>query len=391
MSTSRQRAGGHGRLQRRGYILGALVCALLTCCLSTVTHALPRYALLTGTRCSGCHFNPSGSSLRTDLGYSTMNMTGAFTLTELGMEWLEAGSTNSVGDGLLTFGVDVRMQVAKLGRPPADVRKVIPMQVAPSMALTPTEGLSLYGTYNAGPLRYGGQTSFDVALQYQPDIFAPSIRAGHIQPSIGLRYDDHTMFVRRDAAGTGQPIIPPNYNELGVELAYEGLRWLTVNVGAFSAHNLALADPSVNPDQLSFAGRVMLWPQLLEEGINGELGASIYVNNRFRMVNAFAGAALVDQVSLQGELMLAVNADDRTVRNVSVLGSYQFFPWLVLNGRYELGTTSVPGQSDRAARAGVVGVEFFPVPLLELRPEYRYTITDTYILAQYALQVHAFF
>jgi hypothetical protein len=368
-----------------------LAMILLTTVGAERLHALPRFALLTGTRCSACHFNPQGSSIRTELGWSTMNETGAVKPEEIGLGALYGAESNSFFDGLLTLGLDTRIQVAKLGRPPNDKRKIIPMQVAPSIALAPLDELTIYGTYNAGPLRYPGQTAFDAAIQYQPGITSPSIRIGHIQPSIGLRYDDHTTFLRKDAAGTGAPVIAPNYNEWGAEVVYEGQRWLSLNAGIFAAHNLSRAEPTVDSTKPSYGVRVMLWPQWLDEGINGEAGASAYVNGDFSMVNIFAGIGLADQATLQGEFMTTRNASDRTINNFTIMASYQPIAWLSLDGRYEHGNTETPGLGASQADAFVVGAEFFPIPYVELRPEYRYFNSDEYILGQYSLQLHLFY
>lgn len=367
----------------------AAIIASIACCSSA--HALPRFSLLYGDRCSVCHYNPHGSSIRNELGFSTMSEVSAVTPDSIGLGWLYGERTHSLWDGLVEFGFDGRLQVAKLGRPPNDVRRLIPMQVAPSIAINPTSFLSIYGTYNAGPLRYGGQTSFDAAVQLQPDILWPTLRAGYIQPSIGVRYDDHTMFVRRDIAGSGAPIIAPNYNEVGAELTYEGIHWLTVNAGAFSAKNLAAAEPTVDANKPSVLGRVVLWPRLLEEGINGQIGASAYVNDKFRMINAFVGIGLSDAATLQGELMTSTNADDHKVRNLSVMGTYQPSPWISFSGRYEIGAAETPGRPTAHADAFVLGAEFFPIPYVELRPEYRYVRTEDYIIGQYSLQLHAFY
>lgn len=357
---------------------------------SSSAFALPRFSLLYGTRCSGCHHSPQGGGIRNPLGYSVMSEVSAFTPDSISLAWLRGESRLDPFDGVVEFGLDMRLQVAKLGRPPNDERKVIPMQLAPSIAIVPADFLSIYATYNAGPLRYPGQTSFDVAVQVQPGIETPSIRAGYIQPSIGQRYDDHTMFTRRDVAGSGAPIIAPNYNEIGAELTYEGLHWLTVNAGVFSARNLAKAEP-VDPDKPSILGRVTLWPQWLDEDINGQIGASAYVNGDFRMINAFAGLGLADQATLFAEVMTSRNANDRTVRNVSVAAGYQPEPWVSFNGRYEHGITETAAGAKSNADAFVLGVEFFPLPFIELRPEYRYIRTESYILGQYSFQLHAFY
>ena len=64
--------------------------------------------------------------------------------------------------------------------------------------------------------------------------------------------------------------------------------------------------------------------------------------------------------------------------------------WIVLSGRVEQGTTQNAGNESQTQQA-VLGVEFFPIPFVELRPEYRYTRTGTYALAQYTLQMHVFY
>jgi hypothetical protein len=216
----------------------AIITAIFTASAGTLA-ALPRFALLTGTRCSGCHFNPQGGGIRTELGWSSMNEVGLIKPSSIGLDSLLPTETNTLWDGLVTFGLDTRFQIAKLGRPPAAERKFIPMQLAPAVAIAPLDWLTIFGAYNFGADGYPGMTSFDATVMIQPDITLPALRVGYMQPSIGIRQDDHTMFTRRDAAGLGSPIIPPNYNEIGAEINYEGLRWLTVNGGVYLPRNIA--------------------------------------------------------------------------------------------------------------------------------------------------------
>ncbi len=363
--------------------------------------ALPRFSLLTGTRCSACHFNPQGSGLRNELGWSTMNQVGAISPSSLGLDSLYASETNSFLDGLFTLGLDARLQWVKTGRPPVTERRTIPMQLSPYLAFSPSEQLHVFGTYNAGPIRYPGQTSFDAQVLYQPDITLPAIRAGFIQPSISIRGDDHTMFTRRDAASPSPVyLLAPNYNELGGELVYEGQHWLTLNVGVFSAHNLHKAIAAVDSTKPSFSARAVFWPQLLDQGINMELGASILTNGPFKMINAFGGFGLADKATIYVEGMFAQNPEEidptssrtREIRNMMVQGSYQLWQWLALEWRYEWGQTEYPteGPSYRA-QSFIVGAQFFPIPYLEIRPEYRYFQNADYLMGQYTVQVHAFY
>jgi hypothetical protein len=355
--------------------------------------ALPRFSLLTGTRCSACHFNPQGSGIRNELGWSTMNRVGLISPESVGLDSLFASDeTNSYFDGLVTFGLDTRFQIAKLGRPPDAKRKFIPMQVAPSIAVAPFEWLTGYATYNFGTARYPGQTNFDAALLVQPSITAPALRLGYMQPSIGIRHDDHTMFVRRDAAGLGTPLIPPNYNELGAEINYEGLRWLTVNAGAYSSHNIAgKTELLIDSTKPMFLGRVVLWPQLLDEGLNGMVGGSFFGNQDFRMLNGFAGIGLADKATVYGEGSFFKNADGKIIRNMMIQSTYQLAQWMNLEWRYEWGLSEHPSTGPFYAHSFVIGSEFFLFPYIELRPEYRYTETSDYTLGQYTLQIHAFY
>lgn len=354
--------------------------------------ALPRFSLLSGTRCSACHFNPQGSGIRNELGWSSMNQVGAISPSSIGLDSLFAAETNSHWDGLVTFGLDVRLQMAKLGRTADAPRKFIPMQLAPGVAIAPFEWLTAFGTYNAGPVRYPGQTQFEAMAVIQPEITLPAVRLGYLQPSIGIRHDDHTMFVRRDAAGFGTPLIPPNYNEIGGEINYEGLRWLTMNAGVFSARNLAskqeLLIDSAKP---AFLGRIILWPQLLDEGINGMVGGSFYGNKDFTMLNGFVGFGLADKATILGEGSYFKNADGKIIRNLMLQSTLQLAQWMNLETRYEWGISEHPTTGPFYAHSFVIGSQFFPIPYLELRPEYRYVEYPDYSLGQYTIQLHAFY
>ena len=508
----------------------ALSCLLLLGVLAFAgsAHAVPRLSLVSGTRCSACHFNPQGGGLRTELGWESMNEVGAWRwpwspkkaeADDSGDEGLfnapvdgasettpfEAGSdettsaaptdelpsedvptdgtsetdvvddfeageplpaheptdvtedvsmvdaptsatadddapgatggdapsapveihTNSLYDGLITPGFDVRLQMTKLGRPPQDKRIVIPMQTQFYLGIAPVDWLSIYGGVNASAInfsdsitvrRYPSQSSWEATAQFHPGVTLPIVRVGYMQPSIGIRHDDHTSFTRRDAAGSAPiNLVPPGYAELGVEAHYEGLSWLTVNAGVFSSSNLSKIEPTLG-EQTSIAdfskpavlARVMLWPQDLDLGFNGELGASLYGtgvlgDSAFTMINLFAGIGFSDRGSFLVEGLMADYPGERRVRNVSVMGSYQLFTWMSLNWRYEWAqsedrSSADPDNAELAhAQQAVFGLEFFPFPNVELRPEYRFFQTEPfaqvggYLQGQYTLQLHLYY
>ena len=84
------------------------------------------------------------------------------------------------------------------------------------------------------------------------------------------------------------------------------------------------------------------------------------------------------------------------------LASYNIKEWLIAELRLEQATASAEtklGSREATTRQAVVGFQYFPIPYVELRPEYRLILSsDTegglqseYALGQYTLQVHLFF
>jgi hypothetical protein len=376
--------------------------------------AIPIFSLLTGTRCSVCHFDPHGGGLRTDIGWEMMNYTGLF-------EWGSQDSipvSNAVLNNMVYPGGDARLQLVRV--PQTNQELLIPMQLSTSLGFVPNHQISIYTDVNLASLYvrsvtsptdlfgtssglYPGETDYDLTLQYQPDITLPSIRVGMIEPSFGILQDDHTAFTSMDAYN-GITLIPPYYNEVGGELTYEGIRWLTVNAGVFNDKNLALIDPTITAPSSSFdfshptvSGRIVLWPQLLEQGINGEFGGSALVNGDFKMLNGFGGFGLADKATFFLEGLYAKDAADKIIRNFSLLGSLELTPWLIWEWRYDWGLTEVyPGLSLGYATAFLAGLEFFPFPYIEIRPEYRVTdLTPFYgtgtHTGQWTAQVHFFY
>lgn len=379
--------------------------------------AIPRFSLLTGTRCSACHFDPQGSGLRTELGWEMMNQTGLFHWG--GPDTSEISPTNMLYNGMIVPGGDARFQLVRLSTTGQEL--LIPMQLTTSLGFIPTPTVTMFTNINWASVYvravtsptdlfgttsglYPGETDYDATLMYQPSITLPSIRVGMIEPSISIRQDDHTLFAHQEAAIQGIALIPPYYNEVGAELTYEGTKWLTVNAGIFNAKNLAQIDPSIGTITSNFdfshpslSARVVLWPQLLDQGLNGELGGSILVNGSFRMLNGFAGIGLADKASLYFEGLYNKDAADRIVRNWSVIGSLELTSWLAAEWRYDWGMTEVyPGQALGYATAFLAGFEFYPFPYIEIRPEYRvfdknpFSGTGTHT-GQWTGQIHVFY
>ena len=434
--------------------------------LASPAEALPRMGLQAGSRCVNCHVNPQGSGLRSDLGWYSMNQIGAFTWDKLGLDGMHNIESNTWMDGKVLFGFDDRIQVAKL-RPPVYNRKtgtvtepervIFPMQFTPGLAFFPMPTLTLSLTANVPGLlasykeglteeekakaewtknfrRYPGQSGYEAWALWQGEFTWPSVKVGVMQPSFGIRHDDHTMLLRRDARNLAQPTLPPYYADPGLEVSwtkdFEGetlSSHLTLDAGVFMARNYAefevrtdtakylllLNEKTSESDVKDAAkgtpivtGRATWFPQMLEHGLNGTVQASIFQAGDLAMHDVAIGIGKGYWGTLIAEYVHGM-APKRTISNWMVQLAYPAFDWLVAEARYERATTNDQHDDgtlkDWTATSAVVGVQFFPVPFLELRPEYRYMVASDaaaedpaadlwhYTMAQWTFQAHLFF
>ncbi|MEL6182948.1 MAG: hypothetical protein AAFS10_28590, partial [Myxococcota bacterium] len=88
---------------------------------------------------------------------------------------------------------------------------------------------------------------------YEPTGYWPTIRGGVFQPAIGVRHDDHTLFIRGDARDRRRPIIPPSYAEAGAEITVQPVTWFRTELGGYATNNL---DAGLNET----AETADLWP-----------------------------------------------------------------------------------------------------------------------------------
>ncbi|MFP4600584.1 MAG: hypothetical protein ACLFVJ_20180 [Persicimonas sp.] len=394
-----------------------VLCASLIAAAADTAEAVPRMALTAGSPCSPCHVNQQGGGMRSMIGWSSMADVGMVNYEQMGVDWFSEMYSNEVVEGWASVGLDMRFQMARLGRPVGEFgedgqiniiepdRRIIPMQIQPHALVDLTDYVRLHGSYAAGPntfdgelcdTPFAGQSCYVAEAIFEPDAPWPAVRAGMFQPSMGIRHDDHTMLIRQDASRPRRALIPANYAELGAEASYQPLYWLRMEAGAFRAANLAeaIGQPEVvSTNDVAYLGRVSFLPRV-EFGedwdLSAMIGGSAYGAGDFHMQNLFAGIGMLDFASLIVEGAHFARGSAAEGINVASILSIEARKWLVVEGRLERGWAS-NDDGDFTTDAAVVGVQFVPMPYVKLRPEYRYLTTDDYAMGQYTAQLHIFY
>lgn len=385
----------------------------LTLGFSATALALPQFSLLSGNRCSNCHVNTQGSGLRTNLGwYSYMDVSmipreGSF------LSGLYAGDeSNQFLNNKLTVGMDLRVQNTRSFYDSAAPRVTFPMQANLYAAYEFAPELLVEGSYNLASLRqapnsditvkYPGQRAGTLSAIFKPSDSLPALRVGFFRPSIGLRWDDHTTFVNSYVTTSSrQALFAPMWAEFGAELSYETLKWLTIQAGVFGSSSLSdlkFSDgkelfPAFSGNAPTYTGKIMVWPRAFDDKLNMFAGVSGLVNYNLGVVNAWAGIGITDLLALQAEFAHVERVGVLIANNVTAELMVQVWSPLLPYVRFEHGATTQAQISGTATVNSIIlGAQMFPIPYVELRPEYR--IWDTILpgyTSRWNLQLHIFY
>ena len=186
---------------------GYLWPCILVLMLSQSAVAVPRMSLPAGSPCATCHQNSNGGGGRNQVGWETSHKMGA-----LDFGW--GVRKNTIAHDRISLGFDSRIQFVHLGRPryqqddSGQIEKVdpdftaIPMQLQPEVGIKLNRWLSVTGQYNPGGhiKRQNLRSCLSgTILLWSALIIKPrpgiEIRGGMLQPAIGIRPDDHTVYV----------------------------------------------------------------------------------------------------------------------------------------------------------------------------------------------------
>jgi hypothetical protein len=392
----------------------ALITILLAGIASVTAMAIPQFSAISGNRCSNCHVAPSGGGIRNDLGWYSWYDVGLISRDSSFLAPMYAiDKENTFFDGMLTMGMDARVQSTRSFTSPQATRSTFPMQASLYAALTPIKAVTLEGTFNLAALRQGagggqrivypGQRMGSLSAIIAPSLSLPMLRVGLFRPSIGMRYDDHTMGSFGYATSTNrQTLVAPDWSEYGAEITYEGLRWLTLQTGVFGSEGLSQVRindggtrtvSAVTGNQPTITARAVVWPRAFDDKLNMWLGGSVLSNNALTLTSAFAGVGLSDHLSLllDRTSMKLNNVIETENWTAEIL--YQAATWAFPYVRAErYWTDQVNATGTVLSNAAIIGAQIFLLPYVELRPEYR--ILDTWkegYSSRWNFQLHIFY
>ncbi|MFP4369842.1 MAG: hypothetical protein ACLFR2_09700 [Candidatus Kapaibacterium sp.] len=394
----------------------------------------PQYSILKtmGTKCTSCHVNPNYGGQRNFVGWLSSQ---SMTLVEpedigLGGFYDALHNSNSIWDDRIMFGLDLRVQNARWAQTskleeyrregeivkPTLERKSMLMQFMPYVKVNIADWVSIDGGYNFSydihdDMRYQGQQPGWASATFKVNDELPTLRVGFFPPPISVDYDDHTLLIRQVAGqGRSQPLIPADYAELGASLNYNSIPWLDVSLGVFESKNLAemMAGPVpvVLDNSLGTVANVSFHPTL-PYGMNTFFGVSHYVNGKlnsddglyyrndfYYISSVFFNIGLSDRVALMTEYIMSEKQSIREVSNYLVEITYQLTEPVNVFFRYEDATTDdLVNDIEFKANQYVLGAHIFPLPYIDILPEYRIydrSEVDGYS-SQVAVQLHIFY
>ena len=386
-------------------------------CSVNLAYALPQFSLISGNRCSSCHINQQGGGGRNDLGWYSYRDIGAIEPKEGLMAdfWALQDTIRSIVGSKTNVGFDIRFQYIRSRNPDASA-SFFPMQFSVYGNHSFTSWLGIEAAYNVGPIRYKGQSSWSGSVLIQPELHLPQLRIGMIQPTIGVRNDDHTTLQRQIAADwltddvlnpyNNMTLIAPHFAAPGIELGYEGMHWMSIHASVFSNTSLNQNAVTYNSQSdIAYSARIMFWPRFFENSLNTYIGASYLQNGDVKVQNLMIGLGLTDQLSLSIESSRGNIHHDRSVSpdniqanpstSTTVSGElmYQVDTWLFPYIRTEYAELhNNLNSSSTIIRQFVIGMQLFLLPNIELRPEYR--MFDTYrpgIIGRWGAQLHLYY
>ena len=409
-----------------------IITSFLTVAIVFYATSRPQYSILQsfGTKCSNCHENIQGGGVRNGGGWMARKDISLIPTSAIGLSSaFDQLSTNSWASDMILFGIDARYQWAKWPAP--STKDTVPsaeypygytqkgntaydnmfMQLTPYLVIKPFSFLTLEGQYNIAyeiekTKRYPGQSAYAFSAYIKPGEGLPTLRAGYFQPTLALKWDDHTILGHTFYRGA--PVVPDDFAEWGAQVDYEATSWLSLSGGAFKSTNMSKVIPL--KDSLSFVGRAFISPDI-GKGLIGYATGTMFLNGDYRIGNVQFAIGMPDKICLLVEFTNTQKAtfhptDLTNTDNIADNAVYQnTFSWLG-ELTYQVTDNFLPfarierqnsrsGQNTQPLMINqyVIGAHIYLLPYVDLLPEYRVVdkeITPGYH-SQFAFQIHVWY
>ena len=356
----------------RNHLIIALACSVV---FSVSGYAIPRFATRLNLPCQSCHVNPSGGGMRNALGQS-------FGRDSLSVRsWQEEYALDDFSTKLsefLTYGADFRFLAFYQSKtnPDASLSSFFPMQMDLDFNLAVSKKINLYINPAFGP--YNRLEVFGIARILPANGY---LKLGRFTPPYGLRFDDHTSFIRQAT---------PFRNNMGQQTGLE--------VGFRSGSVIAMGalTNGMRGDLDGILAKAV-FGKLEAHGDLGPIRALAGISSyndvssveKLNLLGGYGSATFMDKLTLIGDVerirgnssSMSVSSDinqrnapgtDLKQLAVMVEADYELLQGIDLKFLYDFFDPNTDVKSGTAVRYSG-GFEFMPMSGVEVRPLIRFT------------------
>jgi hypothetical protein len=362
----------------------------LICMLCSASFSLPRFSSRMNLPCQSCHVNPAGGGMRNTFGAN-------FGRDDISVKaWQEEYSLEDFSTKLnnfISYGADFRFLGFYQSKtsPEVSASSFFPMQMDVYLNLAVSKKINLYVNPAFGP--YNRLEMFAVAKVLPLNGY---LKLGRFAPSHGLRYDDHTSFIRQ-----ATPFRNYGGQQSGLEI---GLQPAPISIiGAVTNGMRGDLDGGLAKAVFGkIEGHINIGPANLMAGVSSYNDASGGQN--LNLLEGYAAVTIGERLTVGGTAeqirgnaaTMSVSSDinQRNTLNsdlkqfaVLVEADYVLVQGFDLKFMYDFFDPNTEVKSGTAQRYSG-GFEFMPIGGVEVRPMYRYTkdsvlnrnITDLQVL-----------
>jgi hypothetical protein len=356
----------------RNRLIVSLSCVVV---FTVSAYAIPRFATRLNLPCQSCHVNPAGGGMRNAFGQS-------FGRDSLSVKsWQEEYALDDFSTKIsefLTYGADFRFLAFYQSRtnPDASLSSFFPMQMDLDFNLTVSKKINLYVNPAFGP--YNRLEVFGIARILPVNGY---VKLGRFAPPYGLRFDDHTSFIRQAT---------PFRNNMGQQTGLE--------VG-FRSGSLIAMGALTNGMRGDLDGILAkaVFGKLEAHGDLGPIRALAGVSSyndvssveKLNLLGGYASATFMDRLTLIGDVerirgnsaSMSVSSDlnqrnapgtDLKQMAVMVEADYMLLQGIELKFMYDFFDPNTDVKSGTAVRYSG-GFEIMPMSGVEVRPLLRLT------------------